>query len=90
MSNGEEWRVARKFPGYEVSRNELVRHIKSKRLVSQRVDLFDSERRCTVVLVRKEFPVQVFVKEIVYHEFPELRGSGEQRGTLYSRDLHGV
>jgi hypothetical protein len=69
MSNGIVWEPIRKFPGYEVSKNHLIRNSKTKRIVSQRVDRFDREQRPKVVLVRQERAVEVFVQEIVYSTF---------------------
>ena len=65
-----EWRRSRKFPKYEVSATELVRNIKTKDIVPHKVD---RERRRKVILVKTEFPIEAFTKELVYDEFPELR-----------------
>lgn len=70
MSNGTEWAPAPKFPGYEVSKNHLVRNIKSKRIVPQKYDPFARERKAKVTLIgRNDHPVDVFVEEIIRSAF---------------------
>lgn len=71
MSNGTEWAPAPKFPGYEVSKNHLVRNMKTKRIVPQRhANIFDRERKPTVTLIhRNDRPVNVFVEELVRSAF---------------------
>jgi hypothetical protein len=69
MSNSTIWAASPKFRGYEVSRNELVRNIKSKRIIPQRIDPFDKERRARVTVVYREFPIEIFVKEILNNAF---------------------
>lgn len=69
MSNGTIWEPIRKFPGYELSRTELVRNIKTRRIVPQRIDPFDREHRRRVVLMRGAYPVEAFVQELVYSTF---------------------
>jgi hypothetical protein len=71
MSNNTVWAPARKFPGYEVSKNHLVRNIRTKNVLPQRRDPFDSERRPRVTLIFKEHPVEVFVQELVNNTFGE-------------------
>lgn len=65
MSNGLEWAPILKFPGYEISKTHLVRNIRTKRIVSQRIDPFDREMKPRVTLVRKDNAVEVFVQELV-------------------------
>ena len=69
MSNGIKWAPIFRYPGYEVSMNHLVRNERTKKLVRQRVDPFDRERRTTVTLVRNGRAKVVFVPEIVATTF---------------------
>lgn len=71
MSNSIEWAPLRNFPGYEISKNHLVRNIRTKRIVSQRIDPFDRDMKPRVTLVRKENAVEVFVQELVRSTFGE-------------------
>lgn len=71
MSNGITWEPIRKFPGYEVSKNWLVRNSRTKRIVSQRIDPFDRDHQPRVTLVRNENAVEVFVQELVRSTFGE-------------------
>lgn len=71
MSNGIEWAPAPKFPGYEVSRNHLVRNSKTKRIVPQKTggSIFDDRRPRVTLVHRNDRPVDVFVEEIVRSAF---------------------
>lgn len=69
MSNGIQWEPARKFPGYEVSRNHLVRNSRTKRIVPQRYDRYDKERRLMVNIIYRDNPRNVFVQELVHNAF---------------------
>lgn len=69
MSNSTIWEPSPKFKGYEVSRNELVRNIKTKRILPQRIDPFDPDRRNRVTVVYRDMPIEVFVKEILNNAF---------------------
>lgn len=69
MSNGIEWAPARKFPGYEVSRNHLVRNIKTKKVLPQRYDPYDPEQLRKVSIIYRDNPVDVFVRELVKSAF---------------------
>ena len=69
MSNGTEWAPARKFPGYEVSRNHLIRNVKTKNVVPQRYDPYDSERLPKVQIIYRNNPVDVFVREMFNSAF---------------------
>jgi hypothetical protein len=59
---------------YEVSSTASVRNIKTQRKVPQNVDWSGKDQRRKVILMRGEFPVESFVDEVLYNEFPELRG----------------
>lgn len=69
MSNNAVWEASPKFVGYEVSKNELVRNIKTKRIVPQRIDPFDRDRRAKVTIIYRNNPVEVFVKEVLESAF---------------------
>lgn len=69
MSNSTIWAPSLKFRGYEVSRTELVRNIKTKRLVPQRIDPFDPDRKARVTVIYRDFPREIFVKEILDNAF---------------------
>jgi hypothetical protein len=70
MSNGIEWAPAPKFPGYEVSKNHLIRNSKTKRIVPQRFEPFARERKAKVTLIhRNDRPIEVFVDEVVRSAF---------------------
>jgi hypothetical protein len=66
MSNRTIWAHSLKFIGYEVSKNELVRNINTKRIVPQRID---RERKAKVTIIYRNNPVEVFVKELVRSTF---------------------
>jgi hypothetical protein len=69
MSNGIEWAPARKFPGYEVSKNHLVRNSKTKNIIPQRYNPYDSERLPKVTIIYRNNPTDVFVRELVKSAF---------------------
>ena len=76
MSSGDDvqWRHMWKFPGFEVSTDHQVRNADSKMLVRQRLGPFGRVEGARVLLPRGYSMVEVFVQELVYEYFPELRG----------------
>jgi hypothetical protein len=73
-----QWKRMWKFPGYEVSSDGRVRSVTTGMFVQKRMDKFGREKKAKVLLPRGFNMVEVFVSELVYDYFPELRGEKKE------------
>lgn len=86
-----QWKRMWKFPGYEVSSDSKVRSSTTGMFVKQRQDVFGRAKGARVLLPRGHGMVEVFVAELVYDYFPELRGmSVGGSSVVCSDDLRDV
>lgn len=69
MSENSDWRPIRKFPGYEVSVDMVIRSTLTKRIIPKRL----TSGGAMVLIQRNGWNTECFVLEMYLHAFPEKR-----------------